>query len=294
MIKSMTGYGTAERDLPLGKVAVEARSINHKYLDISLRLPRGLFTLEPTVRDLVKKWISRGRVDLIMRIDPSASTVPRYRLEADTSLAEEYIRLLNTLREKFGLKGEVTVDHIAGVREIVPFLEVKEDTELYGEEIASVTEQALEALDESRRREGEVLDADLMGRLEAAGKLVEEIKGRAPVVVDAYRERLRERVRALLEGSDFDERRFHQEVAYFAERSDVSEEVIRIESHLRQFETKLKEEGPAGRGLDFILQEMNREANTIGAKATDVDIAHKVIEIKGELEKMREQVQNIE
>ena len=294
MIKSMTGYGTAEGDLPLGKVAVEVRSINHKYLDISLRLPRGLFTLESKVRDLVKKWISRGRVELIMRIDSSASTVPRYRLEADTSLAEEYIRLLNGLREKFGLKGEVTVDHIAGVREIVPFLEVQEDIELYGEEIASVTEQALEALDESRRREGEVLEADLMGRLEAARKQMEEIKGRTPLVVDAYRERLQERVRVLLEGSDFDERRFHQEVAYFAERSDVSEEVIRLESHLRQFESKLKEQGPAGRGFDFILQEMNREANTIGAKATDVDIAHTVIELKGELERMREQAQNIE
>jgi len=294
MIKSMTGYGTAERDLPLGKVAVEVRSINHKYLDISLRLPRGLFTLESKVRDLVKKRISRGRVDLIMRIDPSTSTVPRYRLEADTSLAEEYIHLLDTLREKFGLKGELTVDHIAGVREIMPFLEVKEDTELYGEEIASVTEQALGALDESRRREGEVLEADLMGRLEAARKLMEEIKGRVLSVVAASLEQMQERVRALLEGSDFDERRFHQEVAYFAERSDVSEEVIRIESHLRQFESKLKEEGPAGRGLDFILQEMNRETNTIGAKATDVDIAHKVIELKGELERMREQVQNIE
>jgi uncharacterized protein (TIGR00255 family) len=294
VLKSMTGYGVAERDLPLGKVAVEARSINHKYLDISLRLPRGLFTLEPKVRDLVKKWVSRGRVDLIMRIDPSASTVPRYRLEADTSLAEEYIRLLNNLREKFGLKGEVTVDHIAGVREIVPFLEVKEDTELYGEEIASVTEQALGVLDESRRKEGEVLEVDLMGRLEAVRKLVEEIKDRAPVVVDAYRERLRERVRALLEGTDFDERRFHQEVAYFAERSDISEEVTRMESHLRQFESKIKEAGPTGRGLDFILQEMNREANTIGAKCTDADISHKVIELKSELDKMREQVQNIE
>jgi len=294
VLKSMTGYGVAERDFPLGKVAVEVRSINHKYLDISLRLPRGLFTLEPKVRDLVKKWISRGRVELIMRIDPSTSTVPRYRLEADTSLAEEYIHLLDTLKEKFGLKGEVTLDHIAAVREIVPFLEVKEDTELYGEEIASVTEEALGALDESRRREGAVLEADLMGRLESARKLMEEIKGRAPSVVDAYRERLRERVRALLEGSDFDERRFHQEVAYFAERSDVSEEVIRMESHLRQFESKLKEQGPTGRGLDFILQEMNREANTIGAKATDVDIAHKVIELKSELERMREQEQNIE
>ncbi len=294
MIKSMTGYGVAERDLPLGKVAVEVRSLNHKYLDISLRFPRGFFILEPKVRDLVKKGVSRGRVDLTMRVDPSVSTVPRYRLEADTSLAEEYIRLLDVIKEKFGLKGEVTVDHIAGVREIVPFFEVKGDTELYWEEIASVSEQALRTLDESRRKEGEALEADLRKRLEEARKLMEEIKGRTPLVVDAYRERLRERVRALLEGSDFDERRFHQEVAYFAERSDVSEEVIRMESHMRQFESKLKEEGPAGRGLDFIIQEMNREANTIGAKATDAEIAHKVIELKSELEKMREQAQNIE
>jgi uncharacterized protein (TIGR00255 family) len=294
MIKSMTGYGVAEQDLPLGKVAVEVRSLNHKYLDISLRLPRGFFSLEPKVRDIVKKGVSRGRVDLTMRIDPSASTVPRYRLEADTRLAEEYIHLLDSIKEKFALKGEVTLDHIAAVREIVPFLEVKEDTELYWQEIASVTEQALKALDDSRRKEGEALEADLLARLGEARRLMEEIKVKAPVVVDAYRERLRERVRALLEGSDFDDRRFHQEVAYFAERSDVSEEVIRIESHLHQFESKLTEAGPAGRGLDFILQEMNREVNTIGAKATDVDIAHRVIELKGELERMREQVQNIE
>ena len=294
MIKSMTGYGVAEQELPLGKVAVEMRSLNHKYLDISLRLPRGFFTLEPKIRDIVKKGVSRGRVDLTMRIDPAASTVPRYRLEADTRLAEEYIHLLDSIKEKFGLKGEVTLDHIAAVREIVPFLEVKEDTELYWDEIASVTEEALQALDDSRRKEGEALEADLMGRLEQSRRLMEEIKGKTPLVVDAYRERLRERVQALLEGGDFDERRFHQEVAYLAERSDVSEEVIRMESHLRQFESKLAEEGPAGRGLDFILQEMNREVNTIGAKATDIDIAHRVIELKGELERMREQVQNIE
>lgn len=294
MIKSMTGYGVAERDLPLGKIAVEVRSLNHKYLDISLKLPRNFFPLEPKVRDLMKKGVSRGRVELIMRIDPSTSTVTRYRLEADMSLVEEYIHLLDSIKEKFGLKGEVTLDQIAGVRELVPFLEVQKETELYWEEIASVAEQALKALDDSRRKEGEILEADLRGRVEQSRRLMEEIKDKAPLVVDAYRVRLRERMRALLEGSDFDERRFHQEVAYFAERSDVSEEVIRMESHLRQFESKLTEAGPAGRGLDFILQEMNREVNTIGAKATDVDIAHKVIELKGELERMREQVQNIE
>jgi uncharacterized protein (TIGR00255 family) len=294
VIKSMTGYGVAEQDLPLGKVAVEVRSLNHKYLDISLRLPRGFFALEPKIRDVVKKGVCRGRLDLTMRLDPSASIVPRYRLEADTRLAEEYIHLLESIKERFGLKGEVTLDHIAAVREIVPFLEVQEDTELYWQEIASVTEQALRALDDSRRKEGEALQADLLGRLGEARRLMEEIKGKAPLVVEAYQERLRERVRVLLDGSDFDERRFNQEVAYFAERSDISEEVIRMESHLRQFGSKLSEEGPAGRGLDFILQEMNREVNTIGAKATDVDIAHRVLELKGELERMREQVQNIE
>jgi uncharacterized protein (TIGR00255 family) len=270
------------------------RSLNHKYLDISLKLPRGLFTLESKVRDLVKKGVSRGRVDLTMRIDPSASAIPRYRLEADTSLAEEYIHLLDSIKEKFGLKGEVTLDHLAGVREIVPFIERKEDAEVYWQEIASITEQALRILDDTRRKEGEALEADLRGRVQEVRRLLGEIKDRAPLVVDGYRERLRERLRALLEGSEFDERRFHQEVAYFAERSDVSEEVTRMESHLRQFESKFTEEGSAGRGLDFILQEMNREANTIGAKAVDADIAHKVIELKSELEKMREQAQNIE
>ena len=294
MIRSMTGYGVAEQDLPLGKIAVEVRSLNHKYLDISLKLPRGFFNLESKIRDIVKKGVSRGRVDLTMRIDPSGSILPRYRLEADTRLAEEYIRILDEIKERFGLKGEVTLDHIAAVREIVPFLEAKEDTELYWQEISSVTEQALRALEDSRRREGEALAADLMARLAEARRLTTEIKEKAPAVVAAYRERLRERVRALLEGSDFDERRFQQEVAYFAERSDISEEVIRMESHLSQFASKVAEEGPAGRGLDFILQEMNREVNTIGAKATDVDIAQRVIALKGDLERMREQVQNIE
>ena len=294
MIKSMTGYGVAEQELPLGKVAVEVRSLNHKYLDIALKLPRGFFTLEPKIRDLVQKRVSRGRVDLTVRVDPTSSTIPRYRLAADTGLAGEYLRLLNSIKEQYGLKGEVSIDHLAGVREIISFLEVTDNTELSGEGVITVTEQALEGLDKSRQKEGAVLEADLRGRLGEVQRLAEEITGRAPLVVDAYRERLRERVRALLEGSDFDERRFHQEVAYFAERSDISEEVTRMESHLRQFESKITEEGPAGKGLDFLLQEMNREANTVGAKCTDADIAHKVIELKSELDKMREQVQNIE
>jgi uncharacterized protein (TIGR00255 family) len=294
MIKSMTGYGVAEQDLPLGKVSVEVRSLNHKYLDISLRLPRGLFTLEPKVRDLVKRAAARGRVDLTVRVDPVGAAIPRYRLEADTNLAEEYIHVLDALKEKFGLKGEVTLDHIAAAREIIPFIEVKDEAEQYGEGLFSVIDAALRTLDVSRRKEGEALARDLQARVAEVRRRTQEIRDRAPIVVDAYRERLRERVRALLEGSEFDERRFHQEVAYFAERSDISEELIRMESHLHQFDAKLKDEGPVGRGLDFILQEMSREANTIGAKATDVDISHQVIALKSELEKMREQVQNIE
>lgn len=294
MIKSMTGYGLAEGDLPVGKVAVEGRSLNHRYLEISLRLPRGFSSLEPRIRDLVKRWVARGRVDLTVRIDQSSSAVPRYRLEADLNLAEEYIRRLRTLGETLGLKGEVTLDQIAGVREVLPFVEADEYTERYWEEIAAVTDRSLQALDESRRREGGALSDDLRGRLEGVRRLTEEIKGRVPLVVDAYRERLRERLHALIEGSELDEARFSQEVAYFAERSDISEEIIRMESHLRQFETKLGEGGPVGRGMDFILQEMNREINTIGAKANDALTAHKVIEVKGELERMREQVQNIE
>lgn len=290
----MTGYGLAQGDLSLGKVAVEIRSLNYKYLEISLRLPRGFFALEPRIRELVKQWVLRGRVELTMKIERSSSFVPRYRLEADVNLAEQYMDLLHKIKEKFKLKGEVTLDHIAGVRELLPFFEVEENVELYWEEVAAIIDRALRALDESRRREGEVLGGDVVGRLQEIRRLTQEIKSRAPFVVDAYRGRLRDRLRILLNGSDYDERRFYQEVAFFADRSDISEEVTRMESHLQQFESKLEEEGSVGRGMDFILQEMNREINTIGAKANDALIAHKVIEVKGELERVREQGHNIE
>jgi uncharacterized protein (TIGR00255 family) len=290
----MTGYGSAEGNLPLGKVTVEIRSLNHKYLEISLRLPRGFFVLESIIRDVVKRWISRGRVELTMRVDRSSSFVPRYHLEADMNLAEEYIHLLHTIKEKFGLKGEVSLDHIAGAREILSFLEVEENVDLYSDEIAAIIDRSLKVLDEFRRKEGEVLEGDLMGRVKEIRTLMAGIKSRAPFIVDSYRDRLRDRFQILLEGNDYDEIRFYQEVAYFADRSDISEELIRMESHLSQLESKPEQEGPVGKTMDFILQEMNREINTIGAKANDAFVAHKVIEVKGEIERMREQVQNIE
>jgi len=290
----MTGYGSAEGNLPLGKVTVEIRSLNHKYLEISLRLPRGFFVLEPMIRDLVKKWISRGRVELTMRVDRSSSFVPRYRLEADMNLAEEYIHLLQKIKKMFDLEGEVSLDHIAGASEILSFLEIEENVNLYWDEIASIIARSLQALDEFRKKEGGILGDDLMGRVKEIKKLIEEIKSRAPCIVDSYRDRLRDRVRILIEGNDYDEVRFYQEVAYFADRSDISEELIRMESHLSQLESKQEREGPVGKTIDFILQEMNREINTIGAKANDALVAHKVIEAKGEIERMREQAQNIE
>lgn len=294
MIKSMTGYGVAAREIAAGRVEVEVRALNHKYLDIALRLPRGFTPIEARVRDLVKEKVARGRVELTMRFDPSPSANPRYRIQADLQLAEEYIHLLDEMKERFGLKGEVTLEHIAAVRELILFSETGLDLDPYWEDFAAIIEEALDALDLSRRREGEALAADLMGRVDGAKGLLEEIRKRGPEVVTNYQRRLRERLRVLLEGSQIDEQRFQQEVAYLAERCDIAEETVRIASHLSQFADRIAAGGIVGRGLDFIIQEMNREVNTIGAKANDVEISKRVIALKEELERMREQVQNIE
>jgi len=292
--KSMTGFGLAETGLPLGKVVVEVRCLNHRYLDIALKLPKGFFLLEPRIRDLVKQWVARGRVDLHMRIERSVASMPRYVLEPNVALAEEYISRLQEMKGRFDLAGEVSVDHIAGVPQLLSFLETEEQVEPHEKELIATINDSLQSMDEFRHTEGQALVADLIGRVGEIRKLLGEIKQRIPIMVESYRERLRQRIRVLLEGSDLDELRFNQEMAYFADRSDISEEVVRMESHLDQFESKLREEEPVGRRLDFVVQEMNREINTIGAKANDSLIAQLVIEMKNELGSVREQVQNIE
>jgi uncharacterized protein (TIGR00255 family) len=294
MAKSMTGYGFAETDLAVGKVRVEVRCLNHKYLDLSVKTPREFFALEPRIRESVKKRVSRGRIDLTLRIDRSSTGFPEQRLEPNLSLAGDYVRTLREMKERHGLAGEVTVSDLAGVRELLPLVEIEQETEAYWETLLELTDRALQKLDEARVREGTALRADLAARAGRVREFVEEIQERVPEVVAYYRDRLRDRLKGLLEGTELDEVRFNQEITYLADRSDISEELVRMKAHLDLFETTLNEDDTVGKRLDFVVQEMNREINTVGAKANNTNIARAVIEIKSELGRIREQVQNIE
>jgi len=294
MVKSMTGYGIATVDLPIGKVSVEVRSLNHKYFDLSLKLPRGCFQWEARVRDLVKERIDRGRVDLTMKLQRSTTQMAQYQMEPDMALAQTYVQCLREMRDRLGVAGEVTVDHIAAVREILSFQEREDDVEVYWGKCRHAVIQSLEVLDDFRRREGAMLGDDVRVRVATIKALAQEIKRRAPQAVQESWEKLRERLRALLDGTELDEARFVQEVAVLADRADITEELTRLDSHLDQFAAQLEEEDAVGRKLDFIVQEMHREVNTIGAKVGDTAVTQMVVEIKSEVGKIREQIQNLE
>ncbi len=293
MIRSMTGYGRAEGTTSIGAVKVEVRSLNHRFLDLTVRLPRELTPLEMKIREVVRERVSRGKVDLSLRVERLPEGAPHLVLEVDWGLMGAFVQALREAKGRFGLTGEVSLDHIVASRELISFREAEVEEGIW-EELQPIVSQALSELIASRQREGEALLVDMKGRLRRLRELVEKVATRAPKVVDHYRERLRERLERLLKGAELDEGRFEQEVALFAERSDITEEVVRLRSHIEGFEGRLEGGGPVGRALEFLLQEMNREANTIGSKANDLEIVQGVLAIKEEVEKLREQVQNVE
>ncbi len=292
MIKSMTGYGRGEWSGEGKKVEVEIKSFNHRYCDISLRLPRRLTPLENQARTLVRQRVSRGRVEIFVQVEDTS--LPEQKLELDLPLAKDFYLALKGLQENLGLPGEVRIETMASFKEIFARKETETDLEKEWGAVQSALDGALTALDAMRRDEGIKLGEDLMGHLQVIAARVREIEERAPQSLQACRDRLAQRVQELSEGIQVDEARLVQEVAFMAERCDIAEEVVRIRSHLDQFEEMLKRPEPAGRKLEFLLQEINREANTIGSKADDAPASHLVVEIKSELEKIREQIQNVE
>ena len=292
MIKSMTGYGRGEWQGDGKTVEVEIKSFNHRYCDVSLRLPRRISSLETQVRNLVRQRISRGRIEVFVQVDESS--LAEQKLELDLNLAKDYHLALKTLQEALGVSGEVRLETLAAFRDIFTRKEVETDLEKEWAALQVALEGALSALEAMRRNEGVKLSEDFLGRLEAIAKMVQEIEEKAPLALRASRDRLAQRVQELSEGLGIDETRLAQEVAFLAERSDITEELVRIRSHLNQFQEMLKRPEPAGRKLEFLLQEIGREANTIGSKANDAGIAQISVGIKSELEKMREQVQNVE
>jgi uncharacterized protein (TIGR00255 family) len=241
---------------------------------------------------MVKAHFSRGRFDISIEMDSGGKD--QFKLEPNVEVAQMYVDALESLKSKLNITGEVTLDLVSRARDVITAKEGEGDVSPPWEEVSGVLLSCLEALEAMRESEGRNLVLDLEGRLKRIARHIEEVKGRSPLVLEAYRKRLSERLAEMAEGMEIDSSRLHQEVAYFADRSDITEEVVRIGSHLRQFGHMLKSDGPMGRKMEFLLQEIHREVNTVSAKANDVVISQKVVEIKAELERMREQIQNIE
>ncbi len=294
MIRSMTGYGRAEGDVFGRRLAVEVKTVNHRFLNFTARLPPDLQRFEIRFLGLVKQTLQRGQVNLYASWDSGADDVPPVHVNQEA--AERAAALLRETAEALGLPGEVRLEHLLAFPAVtLPALDRIDPEDLW-ERVAALARRALEELQRFREREGADLARDMAGRLDTVERLVDEIDRLRPGVVQAYRERLARRVEDLareVPAQDL-EARLAMEVALFADRCDVSEELVRLRSHLAEYRELLSAGGVVGRKLEFLLQEMNRETNTTGSKASDAGISRLVVEIKAELEKLREQVQNVE
>jgi len=290
----MTGFGRAEASTELCTITVEARSVNHRHLDPAIRLPRPLASLEPRVRRALSQRLERGRVDLTVQLGPGTGGAPQ-RVTVDTALAREYAERARAVATELGLAGDVPLDWILGRAGVVRTEEpdLPEGDALWPA-LEPVLARALDALVAQRTIEGAALTAELRAlRQELAGH-VDMLTARAPAGAARREERLRERIRSLVAAAGVDESRVLTEVAVWAEKSDITEELARLRAHLEQLGTALDKGGPLGRALDFLLQELNREVNTVASKADDLELSQTALAAKAVLEKMREQVQNLE
>jgi uncharacterized protein (TIGR00255 family) len=292
MIKSMTGYGKGEAAFAGGRIIAELRSVNHRYGEISVKLPRALMPFENEIKKRVAEKLSRGKIDVFIQMEGAGSLgVPT----ANLPLARAYHRAFSSIREALGLGDEVSLELVASQRDVVSIAaEPEAPLEEIPQELLTALDEGIGRLEEMRAFEGASLLVDFQRRREFLSEQIGKVTSRAPSVVADYAARLKERIQALCSDSGLPEERIALEVALLADKCDITEELVRLESHLRQFDETLARNEPVGRKLDFLLQEINREVNTVGSKANDAEIAACVVELKGELEKIREQVQNIE
>jgi uncharacterized protein (TIGR00255 family) len=292
MIKSMTGYGRAEAVLQGRNIVVEAKSVNHRFLEISLRLPSALFPLEMELKKKVGERFKRGRIEIFIRLEGEGADVSKVNLNLE--IAHNYFDVLNRIKEEFGLQDTINLKTLTGFRDIfTPPAETQLSPEFLSQ-VESSMQEALAMLMKMRQEEGLAMYQDMEMRLNVIREILVTIKLRAPQVVLEYQKRLTERIKELTAGHALDDIRLAQEVALLAEKSDITEEIVRLQSHISQFVSLLQSDEAEGKKIDFLLQEMNREINTIGSKSNDFEITRQVIEVKSELSKLREQAQNIE
>ena len=292
MTKSMTGYGKAETTTADGKLTVEIRSVNHRYGEVSVKLPRVFLPLETELRRRVSDRLKRGKIDVLVQFETVNGTAQAPQV--NMALAKAYNDAFVSIRQALGIGDPVSLGLIAAQRDVLVSQETTPDLDRIAGDLYAVLDSSLESLEAMRLREGEALAVEIAGRLATITDLVQQVTTRAPVAVAGNTERLKERISRLLGETPLDETRIAQETAIMADRMDITEELVRLQSHFRQFTDTLALAEPVGRKLDFLLQEMNREVNTIGSKANDGEITTQVVDLKAELEKIREQVQNIE
>ncbi|SHE88864.1 YicC/YloC family endoribonuclease [Clostridium fallax] len=294
MIKSMTGFGRATTEEGKDRIyTLEIKSVNHRYLDINVRMPKSMISLEEKIRKSVSEKLNRGKVDIFLNYKNygQCNTVAKI----NTELADSYMECLKTLENRYkDIKNDVSVSLIARFQDVITTEEKEENLDTIWGEISPLLDKALHKIIEMRETEGEKLKEDILEKCSKIEVWVDEIDKKSPLVVEAYKTKLQERISDLLDNVEIDEQRIAMEVAIFADKAAIDEEVTRLKSHISQMRDTLSLEEPIGRKLDFLIQEMNRESNTIASKSTDLNITNLVINIKNIIEKIREQIQNIE
>lgn len=293
MIKSMTGYGRGlHSSEKVGIISIELKSVNQRFRDISIRLPGALSPLERQIKKKIEATIERGKIDVYVKVD--VTTTEEGLFEANIPLAKNYMATLNKLKKELDISDVPTLMNIAAMPDIINIKKLETD-DISWEELSIPVKEALKTFDEMRSCEGEALSTDMHNRLSKINTISDNINIRQPDITKIYFEKLKKRITSLTEGLELDESRLAQEAAIIADKSDITEEIVRLKSHINQFRELLESaSGAVGRKLDFLLQEMNREANTIGSKCNDAKTTADVVDMKGEIERIKEQVQNIE
>ena len=292
MIKSMTGYGGAKGSAEGLSVSIELKSVNNRYLDVSVKLPRTLLFAEEPIKAAVGRHISRGKVDVFVTVDASASDDMEVRV--NEPLLRGYIEALNAAAEKYGLQNDLSLMSVCRLPDVLSTDRREIDNSALMSGLGEILERALCEYDAMRLREGEKLRDDVLSRLDEISRLTGIVEENAPKTVEEYRARLGQKLQEVLGSTNIDESRILTEAAIFADKIAVDEETVRLRSHLSQLRGLCEGDSPAGRKMDFLIQELNRESNTIGSKCQNADIAHVVVELKAEIEKIREQIQNVE
>ena len=292
MFRSMTGYGRAEATIGGRHIVFEVKSVNHKYFEFNARITRGYLFLEDKLKSYIQGRISRGKVDVFLQLETLEEA--DVRVQVNHSLAAAYAQAFEELRERYGLEDPTSLALLSRCPDIFSVHKAPEDEEAAWEAVRQVADQAVASFLRMREAEGARLQEDILGKAGEVLALVDQVEQVTPETVESYRERLRGKIEELLQDKRFDEQRLLTEVAIFADKVAVDEETVRLRSHFQQLKKLSEADGPVGRKIDFLVQEMNREANTIGSKSQNAKIAYLVVDMKALIEKIREQVQNVE